>query len=257
MSTNTLQGPALSPRRGDKNQTRQKRDNHHSRLYIILTGAAVGRQTTRAPTFRQAKQASGGIHIRRFALRSFHRHGVLGITVIPEGIELVGWFIDGKPLIHLERVAEDGQIRGDLGDLDVAHVPARLISRIIGHEHHPARPGGHALTRASEQVEVAALEVVVVFTHPAPRLQVRDLQALVGAIRAAQRHGDLGVGARVVDRRCLDDDLVLAFGGRVGVGNAVVVESCKGTARVESEEREDNGYLHHACKGKVNGLSYL
>ena len=127
----------------------------HASWCTLLTSAS--RPTTYYDT-SPTNQATPGPSRRACTLSSAGRrprHAAAAAAEVANGLELVGRGFGGR--------ARDG-------DLDVVAVPAVVRAGAVGGQPHSARRLRHAGPAAAEDVQVAALEVVVALPHePAPR----------------------------------------------------------------------------------------
>lgn len=124
---------------------------------------------------------------------------VIGVTVVPDGSELVGGGVGGEPLLDGEQLLSAGLVDPSGGDLNVVDVPAVAGAGAVGGEVHGADGGGQTGDSAAEDVEIPPLEVVVSGAHqPAPRLQIVDPDSI--SVRVVHSQADDRISPSLYDR---------------------------------------------------------
>nr|ACR38030.1 unknown [Zea mays] len=122
----------------------------------------------------------------------------LRLALVDDRVQAVGRRVGGEPLLDGEELLRAPEVGPRDRGLEVVAVPAVVRAGAVGGEVHGAGRLAHAGAPAAEDVQVAALVVVVAGAHEAaPPRQVPDPDAR--AVGAQQRHADGRVRAALPD----------------------------------------------------------
>lgn len=131
-------------------------------------------------------------HSQSPALAPLRRTCIILLTPVDHRRQLEGRDIGGQPLVNREDGLAAGLMRPGGGDLHVIAVPTVVGPGPVRGEVEPAQQWANAGSKPAEDVEVAALEVVVGWFHQAPGLQIRDPDRAPQQV--AEDQADPGVG---------------------------------------------------------------
>lgn len=112
--------------------------------------------------------------------------------MVPDRPKLVGGGVESEPLLHLELFLRTGFVGPSGGDFDVVKVPAVVRTGSVRGNVDGTNGSFKTWCLSAEDVEVAALEVVVILSHQtAPRFEVFNVDVVAELV--VQLDPDLGV----------------------------------------------------------------
>nr|ACU13816.1 unknown [Glycine max] len=144
-------------------------------------------------------------------------------AVVPNGPKLVRRSVESEPLLHLVLILSAGKVGPSGGDLDVVKVPAVVRTRSVRSNVNGTDGSVKTGSPSAEDVEVAALEVVVALAHQAaPCFEVFNVDVV--AVLVVQLQPDLRVRSALQHRTgsnvCSVHTIVVVVARSNGYGDA-------------------------------------